>query len=53
MICSETPHHHVAAGLGMQPRGGHWNAAWKELRGNQIVRMFGDRVELTPLFAKR
>ncbi|MFN3891949.1 MAG: ATP-binding protein [Beijerinckiaceae bacterium] len=27
----------VAEALGMQPRGGHWNAAWKELRDNHLV----------------
>ena len=40
----------VAERLGMQPRGGHWNAAWKELRDNTIVTVAGDMAELTELF---
>lgn len=40
----------VAANLGMQPRGGHWNAAWKELRDNGIVTVEGDVATLTELF---
>ncbi|GLK86635.1 DUF853 family protein [Ancylobacter defluvii] len=40
----------VAERLGMQPRGGHWNAAWKELRDNSIVTVAGDMAELTELF---
>jgi hypothetical protein len=40
----------VAMALGMQPRGGHWNAAWKELRENCIVTVSGDTASLTELF---
>ncbi|MDR6953849.1 hypothetical protein J2X65_003212 [Ancylobacter sp. 3268] len=40
----------VAERLGMQPRGGHWNAAWKELRDNSIVSVEGDTARLTELF---
>ncbi|MGE0289312.1 MAG: ATP-binding protein [Bradyrhizobium sp.] len=40
----------VAADLGMQPRGGHWNAAWKELRDNGIVAISGQTAQLTELF---
>ena len=40
----------IAERLGMQPRGGHWNAGWKELRDNDIVRVEGDVARLTELF---
>ena len=41
----------VATRLGMQPRGGHWNSAWKELRENGIVITdAADRAVLTSLF---
>lgn len=43
----------VAESLGMQPRGGHWNAAWKELRDNEIVTVDGQRAALTELFMPR
>lgn len=38
----------IAAELGMQPRGGHWNAAWKELRDNGLVEVDGPRARLNP-----
>ncbi|MCX5516183.1 hypothetical protein C3941_19525 [Kaistia algarum] len=41
----------IAEQLGMQPRGGHWNAAWKELRDNGIVTINGNIARLTDLFA--
>jgi hypothetical protein len=31
----------IATLLNMQPRGGHWNAAWKELRDNNLVEEAG------------
>lgn len=40
----------VAAALDIQPRGGSWNTAWKELRDNEIVRVSGGNAELTELF---
>jgi hypothetical protein len=40
----------IARDLGMQPRGGHWSAAWKELRDNEILTVNGDTAELTELF---
>lgn len=40
----------VARRLGMQPRGGHWNAGWKELRDNEIVTLDGEKVTLSPIF---
>lgn len=40
----------VGEALGLQPRGGHWNAAWKELRDNGIVEEAGGVVCLTDLF---
>jgi uncharacterized protein len=40
----------IAKALDMQPRGGHWNAGWKELRDNDIVEFSGDVVRLTSLF---
>lgn len=40
----------IAERLGMQPRGGHWNSAWKELRDNDIVQFNGSTVQLTELF---
>lgn len=40
----------VAECLALKPVGGHWNAAWKELRDNEIVTVTGDHVELTELF---
>lgn len=40
----------IAHALGMQPRGGHWNAAWKELRDNDIVTITGSLVRLTEIF---
>lgn len=40
----------IAARLDMQPRGGHWNAAWKELRDNGIVEMDGSVARLSELF---
>ena len=40
----------VANRLGMQPRGGHWNAAWKQLRDNGLVALTGDVAELSDLF---
>ncbi|MCX5495421.1 hypothetical protein OSH11_11945 [Kaistia dalseonensis] len=38
----------IAEQLGMQPRGGHWNAAWKELRDNGLVEINGTTVRLHP-----
>jgi hypothetical protein len=43
----------IANSLGMQPHGGYWNAAWKELRDNEIVRVDGDEASLTELFRGR
>jgi hypothetical protein len=40
----------VAEGLGMQPRGGHWNTSWSQLRNNGLVSFNGDQAELTELF---
>lgn len=40
----------IAQHLGMQPRGGHWNAAWKELRDNGIVTVDRTAAKLTELF---
>jgi hypothetical protein len=40
----------IAERLGMQPRGGHWNTAWKELRDNDIVRFEDKMAVLTELF---
>lgn len=40
----------IAHNLSMQPRGGHWNAAWKELRDNGIVTVDGGVAQLTELF---
>lgn len=40
----------VAASLGMAPRGGHWNAAWKELRDNGVITISGSTASLTELF---
>ena len=40
----------IAADLGIQPRGGHWNAGWKELRDNGLVTMNGERAQLSELF---
>lgn len=40
----------IADELGMQPRGGHWNAAWKELRDNNIVSIESGTVQLTEMF---
>ena len=42
----------IAAGLGMQPRGGHWNAGWKELRDNELVEIDGDVARLPDLFRR-
>ena len=36
----------IAEALGMQPRGGHWNAAWKELRDNGLVEVNGPTARL-------
>jgi hypothetical protein len=47
------PRSAIADRLGMQPRGGHWNAAWKELRDNEIVSLDGDVATLTELFRVR
>lgn len=41
----------VAEGLSLQPRGGHWNAAWKELRDNALIVETGETVRLSELFA--
>ena len=40
----------VAEDLGIQPRGGHWNAGWKELRDNGLVVVEGDTARLSELF---
>jgi hypothetical protein len=40
----------VAAALGMQPRGGHWNSAWKELKDNNIVTVENGTAVLTEMF---
>lgn len=40
----------IAAALHMQPRGGYWGAAWKELRDNEIVNISGDIVTLSEVF---
>lgn len=40
----------IATNLGMQPSGGHWNSAWKELRDNAIVTVSSDGARLTELF---
>lgn len=40
----------LAEALGMKPLGGHWNSSLKELRDNDIVRVVGERIELTELF---
>lgn len=44
------PRDDIALHLGMQPRGGHWNTAWKELRDNAIVTIDGNIARLTELF---
>lgn len=43
----------VAEALAMQPRGGHWNTSWKELRDNEIVTLSGGTATLTDLFMPR
>ncbi len=40
----------IAEDLGMQPRGGHWNAGWKELRDNGLVAIEGELAQLSDLF---
>ncbi|MEY9248373.1 hypothetical protein [Bradyrhizobium elkanii] len=40
----------VAEVLGVQPRGGHWNSGWKELRDNDVLTVRGGTAELTELF---
>lgn len=40
----------VAEVLGVQPRGGHWNTGWKELRDNDVLTVRGGTAELTELF---
>lgn len=47
------PREDIAFHLGMQPRGGHWNSAWKELRDNGIITIDGDVARLTDLFHPR
>lgn len=44
------PRERVADALGLKPAGGHWNAAWKELRDNEIVTVDSDAATLTELF---
>jgi hypothetical protein len=41
----------VAEDLGLTPRGGHWNAGWKELRENGLVTLDGEIARLSDLFA--
>lgn len=41
----------VADALALQPRGGHWNAAWKELRDNALIVEVGETVRLAGLFS--
>lgn len=40
----------IAEALNLQPRGGSWNTAWKELRDNDIVVLAAGQAELTKLF---
>lgn len=40
----------IAEALNLQPRGGSWNTAWKELRDNDIVVLAAGQAELTELF---
>ncbi|WP_027578406.1 DUF87 domain-containing protein [Bradyrhizobium sp. Ai1a-2] len=40
----------VADVLDMQPRGGHWNSGWKELRDNDVLTIRNGIAELTELF---
>ncbi len=40
----------VAEALSLQPRGGSWNTAWKELRDNDILTVSGGQAALTELF---
>lgn len=42
----------VAQALSLQPRGGHWNAAWKELRSNSLIQEAGDQVSLAAMFQR-
>ena len=37
----------IATALGLKPAGGHWNAAWKQLRDNDLVRVDGEVAHLT------
>lgn len=46
----ESTRERVAAALGLAPRGGHWNAAWKALRDNGIIAESGSLIRLTELF---
>ena len=43
----------IAAELGLAQTGGYWNAAWKQLRDNGLVRVAGGRAELTNVFGRR
>ena len=40
----------IAHQLGMEPRGGHWNTGWKELRDNGLVIVEGGSARLSDLF---
>lgn len=40
----------IAVALDLQPRGGSWNTAWRELRDNDIVSVSGGQATLTSLF---
>ena len=40
----------IAHRLGMEPRGGHWNTGWKELRDNGLVIVEGGSARLSDLF---
>lgn len=43
----------IAVALSMQPRGGHWNAGWKELRDNALVVDEAGTVRLADVFEVR
>ena len=40
----------IAHQLGMEPRGGHWNTGWKEMRDNGLVIVEGGSARLSDLF---
>lgn len=47
-----TPRHkaNIAQELGLEPRGGHWNSAWKQLRDNKLIVDDGTFVRLSDVF---